>query len=384
MIQAAEGLEHAHEIKLIHRDIKPANLLVDERGVVKLLDLGLALFTNSEMASLTLAHNENVLGTADYLSPEQALNSHLVDHRADIYSLGCTLYFLLTGHPPFPEGTLAQRISKHQNQMPEDLRKDRPDCPRDLADICMKMMQKKPQNRYQTAIEVAEALSGWLVKHGFETDYLVAPSSSPRDGKSINGRVGSNGKANNDKGSGDNLLPRAVATLAPPAPARQPPVKEETVSDQARETLKGMEDEAFVGPLLKKSESGKPLPRAKGMGSSVSKAKALPQAKALEGDSHSSGINLDASLSEPSPIIKIGERGSSGVGQRRPAKKSDPMLYVWLGLGAAATVLFVVITYVLLNGLGGSTQPKQPQKRVERESTAWVQPARGSGHRPIL
>jgi hypothetical protein len=248
----------------------------------------------------------------------------------------------------------------------------------------MKMMQKKPQNRYQTAIEVAEALSGWLVKHGFETDYLVAPARAPRDGKPINGRAGSNGKANYDKGSGDNLLPKAVATLAPPAPARQPPVKEETVSDQARETLKGMEDEAFVGPLLKKSESGKPLPRAKGMGSSVSKAKALPQAKLLEGDSHSSGINLDASLSEPSPIIKIGERGSSGVGQRRPAKKSDQMLFLWLGLGAAAAVLSVVIAYVLLNGLGGSNQPKQPQKRVERESTAWVQPARCSAHGAIL
>jgi serine/threonine-protein kinase len=378
MIQAAEGLEHAHEIKLIHRDIKPANLLVDERGVVKLLDLGLALFTNSEMASLTIAHNENVLGTADYLSPEQALNSHQVDHRADIYSLGCTLYFLLTGHPPFPEGTLAQRISKHQSQMPDDLRKERPDCPRDLADICMKMMQKKPQNRYQTALEVAEALSGWLVKHGFETDYLVAPPRAPRDGKPLNGRAGSNGK-----GSGDNLLPKAVATLAPPAPAKTP-IKDDTVSDQARETLKGMEDEAFVGPLLKKPESGKALPRAKGMGSSVSKAKALPQAKPLESESHSSGINLDASLSGPSPIIKIDERSSSGVGQRRPAKKSDQMLYLWLGLGAAATVLFVIIAYVLLNGFGSSGQPKQPQKRVERESTAWVQPARCTADRTIL
>lgn len=381
IVQAAEGLEHAHEIKLIHRDIKPANLLVDERGVVKMLDLGLALFTNSEMASLTIAHNENVLGTADYLSPEQALNSHQVDHRADIYSLGCTLYFLLTGHPPFPEGTLAQRISKHQNQMPEDLRKERPDCPRDLADICMKMMQKKPQNRYQTAREVAEALSSWLVKHGFETDYLVAPARLPRDGKP-NGRAVGNGK-----GSGDNLLPRAVATLAPPAPAKAP-IKDDTVSDQARETLKGMEDEAFVGPLLKKPDSVKPIPRAKGTGSSVSRAKALPQAKPLEVESPSSssgsGINLDASISEPSPIIKIGEPGSSSIRQRRSGTKSNPMLYLWLGLGAAATVLLVIIIYTMLNG-GASNQPKQPHKRVERESTAWMQPARsntvrGSSH----
>ena len=87
--QAAEGLSHAHQSGLIHRDIKPANLLVDQRNVVKVLDLGLARFADEERASLTVAYDENVLGTADYLSPEQALNSHGVDARADIYSLGC-------------------------------------------------------------------------------------------------------------------------------------------------------------------------------------------------------------------------------------------------------------------------------------------------------
>jgi serine/threonine-protein kinase len=91
--QSAEGLAHAHSVNLIHRDVKPANLLVDPKGVVKILDLGLALFSDSQEASLTVAHNENVLGTADYLAPEQAVNSHKVDHRADIYGLGCSLYY---------------------------------------------------------------------------------------------------------------------------------------------------------------------------------------------------------------------------------------------------------------------------------------------------
>ncbi len=166
--QSAEGLAHAHSVNLIHRDVKPANLLVDPKGVVKILDLGLALFSDSEEASLTVAHNENVLGTADYLAPEQAVNSHKVDHRADIYGLGCSLYFLLTGHPPFPEGSLAQRIAKHQTQMPEDIRKERPDCPRDLADICVKMMQKRPEKRYANMHDVAEALEAWLVNHGYK------------------------------------------------------------------------------------------------------------------------------------------------------------------------------------------------------------------------
>ncbi len=128
--QAAQGLQHAHDAGLIHRDVKPANFLVNNKGVVKVLDLGLARFSeeDTEKASLTVQHDENVLGTADYLAPEQAVNSHEVDHRVDIYSLGCTLYYLLTGHPPFPEGTLAQRIMKHHTEEPPSILIDRPDC----------------------------------------------------------------------------------------------------------------------------------------------------------------------------------------------------------------------------------------------------------------
>ncbi len=99
--QAAAGLQHAHDKGLIHRDIKPANLLVNREGVVKVLDLGLALFADDEQSSLTMEHNDKVLGTADYLAPEQAINSHKIDFRADIYSLGCTMYYMLTGRPPF-------------------------------------------------------------------------------------------------------------------------------------------------------------------------------------------------------------------------------------------------------------------------------------------
>ncbi|RMF89024.1 MAG: serine/threonine protein kinase, partial [Planctomycetota bacterium] len=164
--QAAQGLQYAHEHGLIHRDVKPANLLVDSKGVVKILDLGLARFTEDNKPSLTVAHDENVLGTADYLAPEQAVDSHGVDHRADIYSLGCTLYFCLTGHPPFTEGTLPQRLIAHQKQPPPDIRKDRPDAPQDLVAICMKMMAKKRSKRFQTMAEVAGALEAWLTAHG--------------------------------------------------------------------------------------------------------------------------------------------------------------------------------------------------------------------------
>ncbi|RMG32248.1 MAG: serine/threonine protein kinase [Planctomycetota bacterium] len=167
--QAALGLHHAHENNLIHRDIKPANLLVDRRGTVKILDLGLArFFGDSEGESLTIAHDERVLGTADYLAPEQALNSHEVDARADIYSLGCTFYFLLTGHPPFTEETVAQRLLAHQLKPVPPLTNDRPDAPPELVAIIEKMMAKDPAERFQTAGEVAEALTQWLAANAGE------------------------------------------------------------------------------------------------------------------------------------------------------------------------------------------------------------------------
>lgn len=171
MRQSAEGLSHAHLAGMIHRDIKPGNILVDKKGVVKILDMGLAMFfdptgKDNELASLTVEHDERVLGTADYLSPEQAINSHTVDVRTDIYSLGCTLYFMLTGHPPFPEGSLAQRLLFHQTRNPEPVEKDRPDVPESLTAILRKMMEKLPQNRYQTALETRNAFTDWLIANG--------------------------------------------------------------------------------------------------------------------------------------------------------------------------------------------------------------------------
>lgn len=164
--QVANGLQHAHEMGMVHRDIKPANCLLDRHQTVKLLDLGLAKLTEDDQTSLTMANEENVLGTADYLAPEQALNSHEADSRSDIYSLGCTLYFLLTGRPPFPEGSISERLLKHQTTKPESIFKARPDAPASLVDICETMMAKKPDERFQTAGDVAVRLTEWLAERG--------------------------------------------------------------------------------------------------------------------------------------------------------------------------------------------------------------------------
>ncbi len=165
--QAAEGLAHAHENGLVHRDIKPGNLLVGQDGTVKLLDLGLArFFKSTDEESLTIKHDEKVLGTADYLAPEQAVDSHAVDERADIYSLGCTLYFALVGHPPFTDGTLVQRLLAHQTKTPPSVSRLRSDVPSSLQGILDKMMEKQKEKRFQTAREVARQLARWLVLEG--------------------------------------------------------------------------------------------------------------------------------------------------------------------------------------------------------------------------
>ena len=163
--QAAVGLEHAHRAGLVHRDIKPANLLRDHEGTVKVLDLGLVRSLPHETdgeAGLTRVHDEGMLGTVDYLSPEQAIDSHNVDIRSDIYSLGCTFYFLLAGSPPFSKGTLAERLLAHQSQAPVPLAVPRPDIPDRLAQVVARMLAKRPVDRYQSPGEVAAALGDWL------------------------------------------------------------------------------------------------------------------------------------------------------------------------------------------------------------------------------
>jgi serine/threonine protein kinase len=170
LYQAAKGLQHAFSVGLIHRDIKPANLLVNRAGLVKLLDLGLARFFLDEQDILTRKYDEKVLGTADYLAPEQAIDSHVVDIRADIYSLGATFYFALAGRPPFPEGTVAQKLIWHQTKMPEPISQLRPDVPREVAELLQRMLAKKPQDRPQTPEEVAQAL-----QHLVDLTRLIPP-----------------------------------------------------------------------------------------------------------------------------------------------------------------------------------------------------------------
>jgi len=160
--QAARGLHYAHEAGLIHRDVKPGNILLDRGGGVKILDLGLARIFHDNKDNLTVELNNGLaLGTVDYLAPEQAANSHDVDPRADLYALGGSLYYLLTGRVPFQNGTTAEKLIWHRYKKPTPLRELCPEAPAEVEAILNRMMAKQPEERYPTAAVVVEALSPW-------------------------------------------------------------------------------------------------------------------------------------------------------------------------------------------------------------------------------
>jgi eukaryotic-like serine/threonine-protein kinase len=163
--QAAEGLAYAHAAGFVHLDVKPANLLVNRHGVVKVLDLGLAGFNFESEHSLNAPRgNQSAVGTADYIAPEQVVDSRHVDGRADIYSLGHTFYFLLTGHRPFTKPTMMELLMAHRAEEPEPIGSLRSDVPQTLTTIIERMTAKKPIHRYQTAKEVSLKLRLWLIE----------------------------------------------------------------------------------------------------------------------------------------------------------------------------------------------------------------------------
>jgi len=157
--QIAEGLQHAHETGLVHRDIKPANLLVDRAGTARILDLGLVRSESDEDSKLTAQlGGRSILGTADYLAPEQAVDSSSVDIRADLYSLGATLYFLLAGHPIFPEGRAGQKLMWQQWREPTPIGEIRPDVPAELGMIIHRAIAKNREERFPDPRAFADAL----------------------------------------------------------------------------------------------------------------------------------------------------------------------------------------------------------------------------------
>ena len=157
--QAARGLQYAHERGIVHRDIKPANLLLSHDDQLKILDLGLATMADNDgVVDHGLTGTGAIMGTVDFMAPEQGVNTKRADARSDIYSLGCTFYYLLTGQVPFSGETAVEKILAHRDQPIPDLGKQRPDLPAPLVQMFQRMVAKEPADRYQTMGEVLAAL----------------------------------------------------------------------------------------------------------------------------------------------------------------------------------------------------------------------------------
>jgi eukaryotic-like serine/threonine-protein kinase len=197
--QAALGLQHAYEHCIVHRDIKPSNLYLTQAPIasdapksrsacrsplVKILDWGLARFPLRAQAAVANGDEavDQIVGTADYMAPEQASNPGVVDIRADVYSLGCSLYYLLTGHPPFAGSTVLQKIMKHQSDVAEPVEQVNPDVPSELANLVRRLMAKAPQQRCQTPVAVALALAPFCRREQpNQTRRSLAAGPQPKD-----------------------------------------------------------------------------------------------------------------------------------------------------------------------------------------------------------
>jgi serine/threonine-protein kinase len=342
--QAAEGLAHAHSAGFVHRDIKPANLLVDSHGVLKVLDLGLALFTLDAAEG-----SQSAVGTADYAAPEQVMDSQNVDCRADIYGLGFTFYFLLTGRRPFPKSTVMEILTAHQTEKAEPVSKFRPDVPRELEAIIDKMTAKLPLQRYQTAKDVAEKLRAWLREsESGRTSYsrisaLMAEAARAKQ-SSVDGTAPAASKATdrkdfefatlNDEPSASSSSVAAkssasavkkaglAATVEAKDPNRQTVARKLTAPVAKRPTTK-----------LAKSPSGRLLP-----------------------DDLISALPLPEALSPAS-----GSLPHMGLRQAQPESALKRLLkspWCWVGLGGAVGLALLVVLVVALS-------PSSPERIVE-------------------
>lgn len=180
--QAARGLEAAHAAGIVHRDIKPANLLLDVKGTVKILDMGLARLGDAADAVTTsdLTNTGAVMGTVDYMAPEQAVDCKHADGRADIYALGCSLYWLLTGKPPYGGDTMMAKLLAHRGAPIPSLRSDRPDVPEAVESLFRRMVAKSPDDRYATIAELESDLK--RIRAGTLPEDRYTPGAAPGAG----------------------------------------------------------------------------------------------------------------------------------------------------------------------------------------------------------
>ncbi len=348
--QAAAGLAYAHEAGFVHCDIKPANLLVDGKGVLKILDLGLARFASE--ARRASDAEPSVSGTPDYIAPEQIADSRSLDGRADIYSLGLTFYFLLVGHRPFMKQSLPEILSAHRSDRPPPIYESRPDVPFELTGIFEKMTAKSREQRYKTADQVVAALQSWL-------DSATSGQSSRLSAiKAAAIRSRQRGTANSAGGE-----PKSTAgadlELAPVEEQRSSP----TISMQAAagSTHRSRTSEKEEPPRADSERDGigsaKPSPiRASPLSSSVDAAEPSAVAYLVA----ALPFGPDPSQGPPKALSAISHGGQYWWPQIVRVLRGSPWL--WIGLGGlllvAAILVFLALGTSSPNGTG--EQPESP------------------------
>lgn len=340
--QAAEGLAHAHAAGLVHRDIKPANLLVDPNGVLKILDLGLARGSFEGEEAWQTEGEQSAVGTADYVAPEQVMDPRNVDGRADIYSLGYTFYYLLTGRRPFPKSTLVELLMAHRVETPEPINKLRPDVPIELIDIVNQMTAKTPDLRLQTAKDVVEKLQAWLRDSASGREYsrisaLMAAAMRAKQPGSDDSQAKSDSTPEADLELA--FLDDDVAAPAKPiAPTKSSsPGKPNSAANHRSEPAKTAESKdksRRLGP----SDSGK--------------TPVVPKAKA---DLLMDMVPDQARLS---PVVLPQFRHRNGLGNLLTSP------WLWIGLAAAVFVALLLVV-ILLNAMS----PPKPPRVAARQTT---------------
>ena len=348
--QAALGLHEAHEHGFVHRDIKPANLILDVHGVIKVLDLGLAKTRadDDETASLTMEFKEKTLGTADYVAPEQATDSHQADRRADVYSLGCTLYYLLVGAAPFAAGSIKDRLKAQIHSKAPSPTEKRPDVPADLVELYFQMMQKDPAARPQTAKEVADTLHAWLVRHGGDRPHGGVPQ--PRS------------TVARRSGTGSSVIRRPGATAPPSQIGSQSSsriliddsIGGSQISSQSGShasdrvnVIRRREGDARLPPGLIRPPGSRPQSAATPMAAPHSIAPPTPSV-AVQPPPAPQATPLVVTRTEPSRSGdrrgKPGPRTSIGIAGQPLA------LWILLAVGLLVGIILVVIVFVLAAG----------------------------------
>ena len=283
--QAAMGLQHAHGRGMVHRDVKPSNLMVTREGkrpVLKILDFGLAKVTSEAEVDGGLTREGQMLGTPHYVAPEQTTDAQKADIRADVYSLGCTLYCLLAGRPPFDAGSLYELLQAHHSKDPRPLSEIRPDVPPALAAVVAKMMAKAPDARHQTPGEVAADLAPFFKPTARSSAGVDAATTTPADPGPPDST--NPGPASDDPSPGSErrrwrvaaavaasllavLAPAAwLATRPPPQASASLPAPQDPTADAAKPSAEeddegepGAEpDRARGGPFAKKGPGARP------------------------------------------------------------------------------------------------------------------------------